>query len=89
MYTDEEDSPVPQLDDERLQRLANLRKALEARRARLDEIDSEMYSAEVDENRGLTLRLRDEQERLELTLDPLEAEIYDLEYRKPARPAGR
>jgi hypothetical protein len=75
-------------DPERLDRLEFLRRALADSRDRLAEIEAEMYGAELDENRGLMLRLRDERDDLELRLDPLEAEIYDLEYRKPPRPAA-
>ena len=75
-------------DPDRLERLEALREALADSRDRLAEIEGEMYAAELDENRGLMLRLRDERDELETKIDPLEAEIYDLEYRKPPRPAG-
>jgi hypothetical protein len=91
MLHEEEDEPQAAstaADPDRLERLADLRQSLAESRDRLAEIDSEMYAAELDENRGLMLRLRDEREELEMKIDPLEAEIYDLEYRKPPRPAG-
>jgi tRNA A37 N6-isopentenylltransferase MiaA len=89
----EEDEPqaaasTTAADPDRLERLAELRQLLDQSRDRLAEIEGEMYAAELDENRGLMLRLRDERDELELRIDPLEAEIYDLEYRKPPRPAG-
>jgi hypothetical protein len=91
MLHDEEDEPQAAstaVDPDRMERLAFLRQMLADSRDRLAEIEGEMYAAELDENRGLMLRLRDEREELELRLDPLEAEIYDLEYRKPPRPVG-
>jgi hypothetical protein len=92
MLTSEQDSEADlstQLDDERRERLERLRRTLDRRLARLEEIEYEMYAADLDENRGLSLSLRDEQASLASMVEPLEAEIYALEYRKPARPAPR
>jgi hypothetical protein len=74
-----------------LARLLGLRTQLQQSRDRLRGIEDLMYTAEVDENRGLMLRLRDERDQLELKTDHLENEIYELEYRhrKPPQPAGR
>jgi hypothetical protein len=76
------------VDQDRLDRLTFLRRVLAESRDRLHEIEGEMYGAERDENPGLMVRLRDERDELELKMDPLEAEIYDLEYRRPPRPTS-
>jgi len=95
MLTSEQESPIEpssQLqpdDDERCERLESLRRTLERRRGRLAEIEYETYAADIDENRGLALSLREEQESIESTIEPLELEIYALEERKPARPVAR
>jgi hypothetical protein len=78
---------LPEADRQRLEHLSALRQLLEERRDRLQEIEAQMYDAEVDENRGLMVRLLDEREELERKIDPLEAEIYELEFRRPPRRA--
>ncbi len=91
MLRDEEteDRPegLPEADRQRLERLAAVQQLLDERRDRLQEIEAQMYDAEVDENRGLMVRLLDEREELERKVDALEAEVYELEFRRPPRRA--